>query len=238
MALPASIDDLRGSIGRRGGFARSNRFAVYMSHPSKRIDLLNTDFNSLLGTAARSLLNGDSITLENFFEDPRDVFMFCESVNLPGRQIATNDFFTDMKAYKKPYAYINDEVVMTFYLTNDYYMFKYVKSWMDVVLPKYNETRTVGFKSDYARDITIQQLGNANYVPAAGVILKNAYPISMSSIPLSNGTDNDIVKITVTFAYDDWEEQGVISGATQGITEALGAVTNTIQTVRNIGKLF
>jgi hypothetical protein len=238
MALPASIDDLKGSIGRRGGMAKANRFAIYMSHPKKRVGLINTDFQSLLGNAARQLATGGSITLQNFLEDPRDVFMFCESVTLPGRQIATNDFYTDMKGYKKPYAYINDEVTMTFYLTNDYYMHKYIKSWMDVIMPKDGDSYQVGYKSDYARDIVIQQLGNSNFVPAAGIVLKNAYPLSLSTINLSNASENEIVRITVTFAYDDWEEQGVAAGTLQGFEEVLGAAKNTLSTVQNIGKLF
>tara|TARA_R110000796_G_scaffold55470_1_gene129105 strand:- start:1648 stop:2361 length:714 start_codon:yes stop_codon:yes gene_type:complete len=236
--LPAGIDTLKASIGRRGGLARSNRFAVYMSHPSKRTDLLNTNLSDLIGNAARQLLTGGSITLQNFVEDPRDTFLFCESVDMPGRQIATNDFSTDMKMYKKPYAYMNDDVAMTFLVTNDYYMYKYVKSWMDVVMPVINGSYKVGYKSDYARDITIQQLGSNNYVPAAGIVLKNAYPTTMSAITLSSTSENEIVRLTVNFAYDDWEEQSAVEGIGTGIKEVLGSISNSIDTVRNIGKLL
>ena len=41
MPIPAGIDNLKATITRRGGIARGNRFAIYMTHP-------NTTMNSLL----------------------------------------------------------------------------------------------------------------------------------------------------------------------------------------------
>ena len=236
--LPASIDTLKASISRRGGLAKANRYAVYINHPSKKINLINTDVQSLLGNAARSLLSGGSMSLKGFFEDPRDIFLFCEAVTIPGRQIATNEFFTDMKGIKKPYAFINDEVSMTFQLTNDYYMFKYFRSWMDAILPKTGDTYGVAYKSSYCTDIVIQQLGNTDYVPVYGVVLKNAYPTTMSSINLANGSENTVATITITFTCDDWEEQSEIQGIGTGIKTGLSAITSSIATARNIGKLF
>lgn len=236
MALPAGIDNLKASISRRGGMAKANRFAVYISHPTKKVDLINTDLNSLLGNAASRLIQGQSPNLGSFFEDPRDVFLFCESAVLPGRQIATNDFYTGMKGVKKPYAYINDDVTLTFNLTNDYYMRDYFKTWIDEVIPYSNGERKINYKNRYCTDLIIQQMGSNDWVPAKSVVLKNAYPITMSSINLSNTAENAISQVTITFAYDDWEDQGVVTGASQGILTGLDAVTNSINTVRNIGK--
>jgi len=236
MALPAGIDTLKASISRRGGMAKANRFSVFISHPSKGVNLINTDLNSLLGQAATRLLNGQSPTLKSFFEDPRDIFLFCESVTMPGRQIATNDFFTGMKAIKKPYAYLNDDVTMTFNLTNDYYIRDYFKTWVDSIFPYTGEARKIAYKREYCTDIIVQQLGANDWIPAKSVVLKNAYPTTISSINLSNTADNSIAQISITFTFDDWEDQGVVTGASQGILTGLDAVTNSINTVRNIGK--
>ena len=238
MALPAGIDNLKASISRRGGMAKANRFAVYISHPTKKVDLINTDLNSLLGQAASRLIEGQSPTLKSFFEDPRDVFLFCESASLPGRQVATNDFYTGMKGIKKPYSYINDDVTMTFNLTNDYYMRDYFKSWIDSILPSTGEARKIAYKHEYCTDIIIQQMGSNDWIPAKSVVLKNAYPVTMSSINLSNTAENTISQVTITFAFDDWEDQGVVTAASQGILTGLDAVTNSINTVRNIGKVL
>jgi hypothetical protein len=238
MALPAGIDNLKASISRRGGMAKANRFAVYISHPTKKVDLINTDLNSLLGNAASRLIQGQSPNLGSFFEDPRDVFLFCESATLPGRQVATNDFFTGMKGYKKPYAYLNDDVTLTFNLTNDYYMRDYFKTWIDEIFPYTNGQRKVNYKNRYCTDLIIQQMGSNDWIPAKSVVLKNAFPVTLSSINLSNSSENTISQITITFAFDDWEDQGVVTGASQGILTGLDAVTNSINTVRNIGKVL
>ena len=238
MALPAGIDNLKASISRRGGMAKANRFAVYISHPTKKVDLLNTDLNSLLGNAASRIIQGDSPNLGSFFEDPRDVFLFCESAVMPGRQVATNDFFTGMKGIKKPYAYLNDDVTLTFNLTNDYYMRDYFKTWIDEIFPYENGMRKVSYKARYCTDLIVQQMGSNDWIPAKSVVLRNAYPITMSSINLSNTAENSISQVSITFAYDDWEDQGVVTGASQGILTGLDAVTNSINTVRNIGKVL
>jgi len=112
MALPAGIDALKSTIGRRGGLAKGNRFALYISHPAKKPSLLNTDIEGIFNNAARSLISGGSLSLKSFIEDPRDMYLLCESVTIPGRQIATQEHFTDVKAIKKPYAYMNEDVNM------------------------------------------------------------------------------------------------------------------------------
>jgi hypothetical protein len=217
MAIPASIDSLKASINRRGGVARANRYAIYISHPGKKGGLLggliNTDLGGIISNVARSALSGGKIGFGGFINDPRDMFLFCESCNLPGRQIATQDLFTSQKAYKRPYGYINDQVTMTFNLTNDYYAYNYLKSWMDMIVRKNGENDFhIGYKSEYTGDITIQQLGNTDYIPVKGIKLINAYPVTLSQIALSNTSENSIAQVTVTFEFDDWEEESVVDG--------------------------
>jgi len=227
MPIPASIDTLKASISRRGGPARANRYAIYISHPGKKGGLLggliNTDLSGIISNVARSALSGGSIGFGGFINDPRDMFLFCESASLPGRQIATQDFFTSQKAFKRPYAYINDQVSMTFNLTNDYYAYNYLKSWMDMIVRRNGENDyTVSYKSEFTGDITIQQLGNTDYIPVKGIKLENAFPVNLSSINLSNSSDNSISQVTVTFEFDDWNEESVVDGV-------LGQLGGTLQ---------
>lgn len=239
MTLPAGIDTLKASIARRGGMARSNRFAIYMTHPNKKQGLLNTDLESLAGNAARSLISGGSLSVSSFIDDPRDMYLFCESVQMPGRQVTTTEHFTGMKAIKKPYAFLNEDVAMTFNLTNDFYIYKYLKSWMDLVIPQDSETDFfLNFKENYTTDIIIQQMGNTDYIPVYSVVLRNAYPISLNSIELSNASENAVTQCSVTFAYDNWYEEGLLDGFARRVGQAGSLITNSISAVQNIGKLF
>lgn len=233
MGINATIDEIKSSVGRRGGLARSNRFAVYMAHPSKKGGLLNTDLSGIVGNFATSALSGGSISLGSFLSDPRDMAFFCESVSLPAQTVATNEFYTDLKAEKRPYAVIQDQVDFTFILTNDYYAYKYMKSWLDTVIPKVEDNYRVSYKDQYATDITIQQLGNSDIVPVYGVKLINAFPVSISAVELNNSADNTVTRVTVSIAYDYMEEAGLIDGAIQALKTGVAG-----KLVGNVGKLF
>lgn len=222
MGISATPDTFKAMINNRGGLARTNRYAIYMTHPVSKQGLLNTDFGSLIGQAARSIIGGSGVGLNvgSFFNDPRDIYLMCDSVNLPGRQIVTQEYYTNLRGRKRPYNYINDDVSMSFHLTNDYYMWKYIKSWMDGTVSEQEDNRyNIAYKEDYVTDITIQQLAlNGNtFVPVYSIKLRNAYPISMSSVNLSQN-ENETAKCNVTFAYDEWEEMNLAEnlGATLG----------------------
>ena len=88
MSLPVSIDTMKSTINRRGGVARGNRFAVYVSHPSKGMNsLLKFDPATLLS----NLISGDGVNIGDFISDPRDMFLLCQSCTMPGKRIITTE---------------------------------------------------------------------------------------------------------------------------------------------------
>jgi hypothetical protein len=119
--------------------------------------------------------------------------------------------FTTHKAIKKPYSYLVDEVTFTFILTNDYYARKYFDQWQDMVIDQ--DSLKLSYKNDYVTDITIQQLSPTNdMIPAYSVKLKNAFPIAVNAIELSNSTENSLLQCTVTVSFDDWVQQDLKDG--------------------------
>jgi len=215
MSLPVGIDTLKSTIGKRGGIARANRFAIYITHPKMKgpmgPGLFNMDISGLISNVAGSLLSGGSVDPMAFINDPRDMFLLCESVQIPGKRIATMEKFTTHKAIKKPYSYLVDEVTFTFILTNDYYARKYFDQWQGMVIDQ--ESLKLAYKNDYCTDITIQQLSPTNdMIPAYSVKLKNAFPIAVNAIELSNSTENSLLQCTVTVSFDDWVQQDLSDG--------------------------
>ena len=236
MALPAGIDTLKATIGRRGGLAKGNRFALYITHPAKKPGLLNTDVEGILGNAARTIISGGSLSLRSFIEDPRDMYLLCESVTLPGRQIATQEHYTDMKAVKKPYAYMNEDVNLVFHLTNDMYIWNFFNTWQQFIIDP--NDRKVGFLEDIGSEVLIQIMGNTDYIPVKTIKLKNAFPTSLGSIELSNTAENQTLRVTVSMAFEDWEEVGTLDGFNNLAGRASDLISNSVNLVRNIGKLF
>jgi len=231
MSLPVTIDDLKSTIGKRGGLARGNRFAIYISHPmmkgSMGPGLLNTDIGGLIGNLAGSYLAGGSFDPMAFINDPRDMFLLCESVQLPGKRIATMESFITHKAIKKPYSYLVDEVTFTFILTNDYYARKYFEQWQDLIVN--SKSKKLAYKKDYVTDVTIQQITPSNdFIPAYSISLKNAFPVSISAIELSNAQENSLLQCSVTLSFDDWEQRSILEGVADMVGHAKDIFTETL----------
>lgn len=145
-----------------------------------------------------SLLDGDSNKLN----------ILCDSINFPGRQITTQDYLTNMKTRKMPYAFENEDITITFLLGNDWYAWDYLKDWQNSIINKIDGVSvdyTVNFRSQYTRQVTIDHLDDNNNIRKT-IKIFNAFPTSLNSIELSNASENTALRCTATFSYDNWDE--------------------------------
>lgn len=207
------IDKFKSVISKRGGLAPSNRFAVYMALP-----LISFDPQNLI---AKAFGQG---TQSPFINDPRDISILCDSVTLPGRQISTTEVQTNMLSIKTPYTYINDDVTMTFFITNDHFMKKYFENWFNRMFDR--SKMTMKYRSQYTTDIILQQLDQKD-TPTYTVTLKNAFPTSITSYEMTNSGENQVQKLTVTLAYEDWNEEGFVESVLSKGKVLLGSVGRT-----------
>ena len=205
-----SIDNLKSVVAKKGGLARPNRFNVIFTPPSQSI--LNLDVGSIIG----SVLSGN-FEADNLINDPRDISLLCQSVTLPGRNISTFDHQDFKQSNKFPYTFIDDDVTISFLLTNDYYMRKMFDNWMSNIFSA--ESYIVGYKKNYAVDLIIQQLDQKN-TPVYGTKLEKAFPTAIESTELSQD-GQEVVKMSVTFAYDKFVPEGPLSSTGSGIRAAL-----------------
>lgn len=207
------IDKFKSVISKRGGLAPANRFAVYMALP-----LISFDPQNLI---ARVFNQG---TASPFLNDPRDISILCDSVTLPGRQITTQEVQTNLLAVKTPYTYINDDVTMSFHITNDHFMKKYFEKWFNNMFDR--SKMTMKYRSQYTTDVIIQQLDQRD-VPVYTVTLKNAFPTSITSYELTNSGENQTQKLTITLSYEDWSEEGFVESVLSKGKVLLGSVGRT-----------
>lgn len=206
-----SIDQLKATISKKGGLSQANRFNVMFTPP--RGSLLNSDPATLIG----GLASGGG--LSNIVNDPRDISLLAESVNLPSSQITTLDHIAERQSVKIPYAVIQEEVTMTFLLTNDYYIKNLFDKWGQSIIDL--ETYRVAYKKDIVTDVVIQQLNKQN-IPIYGVKLENAFPTTIGGVALSNETADTPNKLTVTFSYDKYIVEDGLTSAISGAGAALG----------------
>ena len=226
MSLPVSIDTMKSTINRRGGVARGNRYAVYITHPSKGMNsFLKFDPATLLS----NLISGDGVNLGDFISDPRDMFLLCQSASLPGKRITTTEATHNHNRTKKPYSMMTEEVTMSFLLTNDYYVKRYFDMWQNMIIDDSGDHYKTMYKRDYSTDVTIQQLSTSNdFIPGYSIQLLNAYPIQVSSVELSNGGDG-LLEVSVTWEYDNWKTIGL----TDGFSNLAGGLLDSLKTTMN-----
>jgi len=206
-----SIERLKSLINKKGGLAKANRFNVMFTPPTQ--SLLNIDLQGMISSAISGNFNA-----KNIVNDPRDISLLCDSVVMPGKQISTLDYQTTKNSVKIPYGYIQDDVSLSFLLTNDYYMKTIFDKWINSIVD--TEKYCVAYKDDITCDVIIQQLDEQD-VPIYGVKLEGAFPLSVSEIALSNESTNAIQKLNVSFAYDKCVPQGALSSTGSAIRSAL-----------------
>jgi hypothetical protein len=231
MSLPVSIDSMKSTINRRGGIARANRFGVYISHPSKSMNNL-LQFNP--ATLLSNLISGDGVHAGDFISDPRDMFLLCRNVTMPGKRISTTEATHNHHLSKKPYSAITDEVTMTFLLTNDYYIKKYFDMWQEMIIDTSGKHYKTFYKKEYCTDVTIQQLSSGNdVVPGYSIILENAYPIQVGAIELSSEGDG-LLEVAITFEYDNYKSVGLVDGFSEVANHMLNIGKNTLDTFKRL----
>ena len=203
-----SIDTLKSTISKRGGLAKANRFNLIFSSPAS--GLLN-----LSGGVLSSWSSGGGVgTLIN---DPRDISLLAENVTLPGRQISTIEYIAEKQTVKIPYGIINEDVTASFLLTNDYYIKSMFDDWLKACFDV--ENYRAKFKDDFAVDVVIQQLNEKN-LPVYGVRLEKAFPTTVASITLDNNSESTVQKLSVTFSYENYVPEGLLSSTRSGVRSA------------------
>ena len=210
-----SIDSIKSVIGKKGGLAPSNRFQVIFAPPA--VSLLNLNPENIVG----SIISG-GFSIQNLINDPRDISILCSKATLPGRTISTFDADMHVQQNKYPQTFIDEEVSMTFRLTNDYYIKNMFETWMSGIFD--TESYRVGFKSDYSVDVVIQQLNQKN-IPVYGVRMEKCFPTNLSAVELDNAANDTMQEVTVTWAYDKYKPEGPISSTASALRSAADFLT-------------
>ena len=171
MVNKSTISDFKAAVQRNRGFAKANRFAVEITNVPE-LDI----------------------------ESSRDLSFMCESVSIPGKQITTLDYENGTRQpLKIPTGIIDDDIAITFNLTNNYFVKRAFDAWFNKII---DQQYLLNYIDKYVREVKISQLDendNEIYI----VVLKNAYPFQVAAIELANSSTDTISTVTVTFACDE-----------------------------------
>ena len=215
-----TINDLQAAIKNHGGLALQNRYQVIFTPP--KMSLINLNPSTILN----AVVSGSSLSLKNFINDPRDISIFCDSVNIPGRQISTGDHQTYAESRKYITGYIDEDVTMEFMLTQDFFMRNMMDDWLKSMFN--SDSYAVSYKTEYVTDITIQQVDKEGNLPLYGVKLLNAYPTSIGGMTLGNANESTPQKMSITFSYDKFEVLGPLGGFASAAKSVADRLINII----------
>ena len=179
------------------GVMRNNKFLVRIPYP--------------IGMINKSELSNTSRYLE----------LWCESTNIPGVSLSTNEIrrYGYGNIEKKPYVAINNDVNFSFISDGASAIWTFFQQWIRMIVnydmryginaQKNNGVLAgqkpfeLGYKYEYVSDIEIIVF-NETGKEILNVILREAYPTFVGDVQLNWGDTNNIARIPVTMTVYDW----------------------------------
>jgi len=126
----------------------------------------------------------------------------CFSAQIPGMTTMTTEKDEGYRsiAYQKAY----EDVSLGFYVNEDMKEIKFFQDWMKLMVNPTNNH--VGYYDDYVSIVDIKTLSRSGTQEKGNNVtmtttLHDAYPKSLSVIGLDYGSNDDVIKIDVTFTY-------------------------------------
>ena len=172
--MSSSIENLKSEVVRRSGLANPNRF--------------------------RAFINVPNYVKEGGKFDMQSLNLLCESITFPGKQIETLDYSMYRNPLKIPTGYINDDVTITFRLTEDFYVKTIFEKWQQGIINQ--KTYTLRYLAEYVTDIFLEHQDKEDKTKY-GIILRDAYPVTLGAVAKSQTTTDSILTLDVTFSCRD-----------------------------------
>lgn len=138
--------------------------------------------------------------------DARKVSLMCSEAQFPSKSFQTLEHRHNNLTMKLPYAAVYEDASFTFICTENMVERNFFAAWIESV---YNVIDgTLNFYDEYTGKIIVHQLdknGDSQYE----ITLYEAYPVSLNTVEFSSAANNEIQKMTVTFAYRIWSNNAL-----------------------------
>lgn len=239
------------NIRSKDGPAKTSRFEVILPIPpyinsfignsilEKILNLPNSVFSDI-GDAVNSALGrnqGDQgYSKTSNASLSRNLALQCETAELPGKTLITQDVKIYGPTFKVPYQTQYNETSLTFLCTNEFYERKLFDRWLEAIHP--SDTNNLRFpkgaESRYMTNIKIIQYDDF-IKQIYAVELIDAFPIGVASQALS-WSDDAFHRLSIQFAYQKYR---VIYDGNYDLGAAASALFGAgISRILPLGKAF
>lgn len=131
------------------------------------------------------------------------VSIFCHTCTLPMRSMETFTHKTHVgPSYKAPYSGMYDSVTFSFYADRRLNTRRFFDRWQQRVTNV--DSNTNNYMIEFVENITIQTLDKEGKVGYT-VRLIDAWPINVSAVDMSYGSNNQVMNVSVTISYRLWK---------------------------------
>ena len=198
----------------KDGPAKPSRFEVVIPLPKYISDFVPNNIienllnlpNAIFGTVTDAIGSavgqspvGANSTLSRYLA------LQCETAELPGRTLMTQEAKVYGPTYKVPYQSQYNEMTLTFLCTNEFWERKLFDRWIEAIMP--SDTNNMRYAKDEAtRYMTpIKVIQYDDFIKQIyAVELVDAFPIGISAQPLSWSEDG-FHRLSVQFAYQRYK---------------------------------
>ena len=138
----------------------------------------------------------------------RNIMLRCDTVDIPGRTIASAEYRVYGPLRKIGYGAVYTDVAMSILMSEDFRERAYFEQWQDKIINhgafgSSRASHNVGYYNDYVGNVTIRQFGNGGDLMSVHT-LQEAYPVNVSPVQMNWGS-NEFAKLAVAFAYRDYK---------------------------------
>ena len=202
------------NIKAHDGPAKPSRFEVILPIPN----YINTFVGNSILEQLINLPNNIVSSVTDIFSAPQDpatrttnaslsryLALQCETAELPGRTLLTQDVKVYGPTFKVPYQSQYNDINLGFICTNDFYERKLFDRWIEAIHP--SDTNNMRFPKGngtrYMCNITIIQYDDF-IKKIYSVQLVDAFPIGVAAQPL-NWSEDNFHRLSVQFAYQRYK---------------------------------
>lgn len=186
-----------------------------------------------------------------------DINLLCKDVQLPGRQIMTNERRVGLRYEKMAYGYAITDISLTFHVLNDYGIKEYFEVWQSLAVDPIDQS--IGYQQGeggYGKTVKIEQLKkgfslpllkkNINFGKGLPTEIRNRLPklgpidLAQGQLDLSYITNDDIIySCELEYAFPTTLNAIQLNNELDGIVELnvqlsyTNWTSNKVQTNRN-----
>lgn len=220
------------NLNAKEGLAKTNRFEVFLPIPPYIGRFVSTTFMEKLVNLPNNLIadvtnlirdtadkDSDSQSRTSNASITRYLALQCESAELPGKSLITNDVKIYGPTFKVPYQTQYQDINLNFICTNQFYERKLFDRWLESIHP--SDTNNLRFpKGETSRYMTnIKIIQYDDFIKQIYAIeLIDAFPIGIASQQLTWG-DDGFHRVGVQFAYQKYKV--IYKGQTDLVAAAL-----------------